>query len=168
MITVPETAVSYSAYGNSVVVNPAQEGKGLTVRQAKTAERMQGRVVVSEGLQAGDRVVTSGRLRLHNGVELSEQARAAGRDYRAGDRRHYSAYGNSVVVNPAQEGGLTVRQAYGQDRRAHAGPRGRQRRLQAGDRVVTSGLRLHNGAAVELSDTGADAAGRPRPWLRLQ
>ena len=73
-----ETAVSYSAYGNSVyVVNPAQEGKGLTVRQAyvKTAERMQGRVVVSEGLQAGDRVVTSGQLRLHNGaaVELSEQ-----------------------------------------------------------------------------------------------
>ncbi|MFG0228783.1 efflux RND transporter periplasmic adaptor subunit [Achromobacter sp. 413638] len=78
VITVPETAVSYSAYGNSVyVVNPAQEGKGLTVRQAyvKTAERMQGRVVVSEGLQAGDRVVTSGQLRLHNGaaVELSEQ-----------------------------------------------------------------------------------------------
>ena len=59
------------------MVNPAQEGKGLTVRQAyvKTAERMQGRVVVSEGLQAGDRVVTSGQLRLHNGaaVELSEQ-----------------------------------------------------------------------------------------------
>ncbi|MNO10208.1 multidrug efflux system subunit MdtA [compost metagenome] len=36
----------------------------------KTAERLRGRVVVTEGLQAGDRVVTSGQLRLHNGAAV--------------------------------------------------------------------------------------------------
>ncbi|MNT08167.1 multidrug efflux system subunit MdtA [compost metagenome] len=73
MITVPETAVSYSAYGDSVyVVAPGEQAAGPTVRQAyvKTAERQRGRVVVTEGLQAGDRVVTSGQLRLHNGAPV--------------------------------------------------------------------------------------------------
>ncbi|MCW0206215.1 MAG: efflux RND transporter periplasmic adaptor subunit [Achromobacter sp.] len=76
VITVPETAVSYSAYGDSVYVltppKPGQEPAGPTVRQAyvKTAERVRGRVVVTEGLQAGDRVVTSGQLRLHNGAAV--------------------------------------------------------------------------------------------------
>ncbi|MNR66424.1 multidrug efflux system subunit MdtA [compost metagenome] len=42
------------------------------MRQAyvKTAERMRGRVVVTEGLNAGDQVVTSGQLRLHNGAAV--------------------------------------------------------------------------------------------------
>ncbi|MBO1018015.1 efflux RND transporter periplasmic adaptor subunit [Achromobacter sp. SD115] len=75
VITVPETAVSYSAYGDSVyVVTPPKEGgqAGTTVRQAyvKTAERVRGRVVVTEGLQAGEQVVTSGQLRLHNGAAV--------------------------------------------------------------------------------------------------
>ncbi len=76
VITVPETAVSYSAYGDSVyVLNPPKAGEasaGPTVRQAyvKTAERVRGRVVVTEGLQAGDQVVTSGQLRLHNGAAV--------------------------------------------------------------------------------------------------
>ncbi len=74
VITVPETAVSYSAYGDSVyvVAAPAAGGAGLTVRQAyvKTGERLRGRVVVTEGLKAGDRVVTSGQLRLHNGAAV--------------------------------------------------------------------------------------------------
>lgn len=81
VITVPETAVSYSAYGDSVYVLTApktdQQGAGPTVRQAyvKTAERVRGRVVVTEGLEAGDQVVTSGQLRLHNGaaVEVTAQ-----------------------------------------------------------------------------------------------
>ncbi|WP_313622205.1 efflux RND transporter periplasmic adaptor subunit [Achromobacter sp.] len=76
VITVPETAVSYSAYGDSVYVVVAPESgaasAGPTVRQAyvKTAERLSGRVVVTEGLTAGDRVVTSGQLRLHNGAAV--------------------------------------------------------------------------------------------------
>jgi len=80
VITVPETAVSYSAYGDSVYVltppKPGQEPAVPTVRQAyvKTAERVRGRVVVTEGLQAGDRVVTSGQLRLHNGAAVEVSA----------------------------------------------------------------------------------------------
>ncbi len=75
VITVPETAVSYSAYGDSVYVVAAPEAgaaAGPTVRQAyvKTGERLRGRVVVTEGLDAGDRVVTSGQLRLHNGAAV--------------------------------------------------------------------------------------------------
>jgi multidrug efflux system membrane fusion protein len=76
VITVPETAVSYSAYGDSVFVlarpKAGQEGGAATVRQAyvKTAERMRGRVVVTDGLKAGDQVVTSGQLRLHNGAAV--------------------------------------------------------------------------------------------------
>ncbi|MFY0475559.1 efflux RND transporter periplasmic adaptor subunit [Achromobacter marplatensis] len=76
VITVPETAVSYSAYGDSVYVltPPAADPQGAapTVRQAyvKTAERVRGRVVVTEGLDAGDQVVTSGQLRLHNGAAV--------------------------------------------------------------------------------------------------
>ncbi|KAG1080865.1 hypothetical protein G6F40_015714 [Rhizopus arrhizus] len=77
VITVPETAVSYSAYGDSVyVLTPTaadQQGAAPTVRQAyvKTAERGRGRVVVTEGLEAGDQVVTSGQLRLHNGAAVA-------------------------------------------------------------------------------------------------
>lgn len=80
VITVPETAVSYSAYGDSVYVltPPAADRQGAapTVRQAyvKTAERVRGRVVVTEGLDAGDQVVTSGQLRLHNGAAVDVMA----------------------------------------------------------------------------------------------
>lgn len=76
VITVPETAVSYSTYGNSVYVltppKPGAEPSPPTVRQAyvKTAERVAGRVVISEGLNADDQVVTSGQLRLHNGAAV--------------------------------------------------------------------------------------------------
>ncbi|QYJ22799.1 efflux RND transporter periplasmic adaptor subunit [Achromobacter sp. ES-001] len=79
VITVPETAISYSAYGDSVyVLTPPEPGAAAapdtpaTVRQAyvKTAERVHGRVVVTEGLNAGDQVVTSGQLRLHNGAAV--------------------------------------------------------------------------------------------------
>ncbi|MGE8672361.1 MAG: efflux RND transporter periplasmic adaptor subunit, partial [Achromobacter kerstersii] len=76
VITVPETAVSYSAYGDSVYVltppKPGEDKAAPTVRQAyvKTTERVRGRVVVAEGLNAGDQVVTSGQLRLHNGAAV--------------------------------------------------------------------------------------------------
>ncbi|CAB3625941.1 Multidrug resistance protein MdtA [Achromobacter pulmonis] len=81
VLTVPETAISYSAYGDSVyVVTPPKAGDASappTVTQAyvQTAERVRGRVVVTKGLKPGDRVVTSGQLRLHNGaaVEISTQ-----------------------------------------------------------------------------------------------
>ncbi len=87
-ILVPETAITYTLYGNSVYVvqekqdedgQPAKDAEGktqLTVerRFVETGERRAGRVVIVKGLQAGEQVVTSGQLKLDNGahVELVE------------------------------------------------------------------------------------------------
>ncbi|SEP69513.1 efflux RND transporter periplasmic adaptor subunit [Pseudomonas sp. NFPP19] len=76
-MSVPETAVSYSAYGDFVYVVQGTDDSALSVRQAyvKTGERLDGRVVLQEGVQPGDRVVTSGQLRLQNGapVQIANQ-----------------------------------------------------------------------------------------------
>ncbi|QUW65076.1 hypothetical protein KFQ04_22055 [Pseudomonas synxantha] len=67
----PETAVSYSAYGDFVyVVEGADTQLTNTVRQVyvKTGERSDDRVVLLDGVKAGDRVVTSGQLRLSSGA----------------------------------------------------------------------------------------------------
>lgn len=71
VISVPETAVSYSAYGDFVyVVEGAETQLTNTVRQVyvKTGERVAGRVVLLDGVKPGDRVVTSGQLRLSSGA----------------------------------------------------------------------------------------------------
>lgn len=71
VISVPETAVSYSAYGDFVyIVEGADTLLTSTVRQVyvKTGERSAGRVVVLDGVEAGERVVTSGQLRLRSGA----------------------------------------------------------------------------------------------------
>lgn len=73
-LTVPETAITYNAYGDSVyVVDPGRDGAAATVRQVqvKTGERGDGRVVVMQGLKAGERVVTTGQLRLYNGAPVT-------------------------------------------------------------------------------------------------
>ncbi|MGO4813397.1 efflux RND transporter periplasmic adaptor subunit [Cupriavidus sp. 2MCAB6] len=72
VVTVPETAVSYSAYGEFVYVLQDMNPKALSVRQSyvKTGEHIEGKVVVTEGIHAGERVVTSGQLRLHNGAAV--------------------------------------------------------------------------------------------------
>ncbi|MDH6591762.1 multidrug efflux system membrane fusion protein [Variovorax sp. TBS-050B] len=75
-ITVPETAITYSTHGDSVfVVRPGENG-GFTAQQVfvKTGERQDGRVVVEQGLKAGDRVVTSGQLRLYSGAAVAPTA----------------------------------------------------------------------------------------------
>ena len=73
VISVPETAVSYSAYGDFVyVLEGADTQLTSTVRQVyvKTGERWAGRVVLLDGVKAGERVVTSGQLRLRSGASV--------------------------------------------------------------------------------------------------
>lgn len=73
-ITVPETAITYSTHGDAVfVVRAADKGNGFTAQQVfvKAGERQDGRVVIEQGLQAGDRVVTSGQLRLYTGAAVA-------------------------------------------------------------------------------------------------
>ncbi len=75
-LTVPETAVDYTVYGDSVFVavnEKAQDGKDqLTVKRTpvKIGDRTRNRVEIREGLKAGDRVVVSGQLKLSNGAAV--------------------------------------------------------------------------------------------------
>ncbi|UTW06842.1 efflux RND transporter periplasmic adaptor subunit [Pseudomonas benzenivorans] len=84
-VVVPETAITYTLYGNSVYVigeiqdedgQPVQDEQGqpqLVVerRFVKTGERRDGQVVILEGLQRGEQVVTAGQLKLDNGAHVS-------------------------------------------------------------------------------------------------
>ncbi|WP_406819867.1 efflux RND transporter periplasmic adaptor subunit [Pseudomonas sp. KnCO4] len=83
-VVVPESAITYTLYGNSVYVatpkkdkdgKPVNDDKGqpqLTAEQrtVQTGERRDGVVVVSKGLQAGEQVVTAGQLKLTPGAAI--------------------------------------------------------------------------------------------------
>ncbi|MFH0132501.1 efflux RND transporter periplasmic adaptor subunit [Variovorax sp. VaC1] len=72
-ITVPETAITYSTHGDSVfVVRPGDKG-GFTAQQVfvKAGDRQDGLVVIEQGLKAGEKVVTSGQLRLYSGAAVA-------------------------------------------------------------------------------------------------
>lgn len=73
VLMVPQTAVSFNPYGNSVyVIQGEGDGQGenstLTVerRLVQTGERRGDMVAITDGLEAGDRVATSGLLKLRN------------------------------------------------------------------------------------------------------
>ncbi|MEX6502305.1 efflux RND transporter periplasmic adaptor subunit [Pseudomonas zhanjiangensis] len=84
-VLVPETAITYTLYGNSVyVVDERKDQDGQVEKDAKgqaqlvverrfveTGERRDGLVVVLKGLEAGERVVTAGQLKLDNGAHVT-------------------------------------------------------------------------------------------------
>ena len=68
VLTVPETAISYAPYGDSVFVISAADGAMSVVRrQIETGSVRAGRVAVGAGLDAGERVVSAGHNKLRNG-----------------------------------------------------------------------------------------------------
>lgn len=71
LVTVPETAVTYSSQGNSVYILE-QDGDGLsaTPRVVSTGEVRDGRIAILEGLEAGTRVVTAGQNKLFRGARV--------------------------------------------------------------------------------------------------
>lgn len=72
-IVVPQTALTYTLYGNSVyVVRKAEQGDDLIAerRFVESGEQRDGLVVISKGLVAGDQVITSGQLKLDNGASV--------------------------------------------------------------------------------------------------
>nr|WP_286209054.1 efflux RND transporter periplasmic adaptor subunit [Azospirillum sp. A1-3] len=77
-LTVPETAVDYTVYGDSVFVavkKQGQDGKEQMVverKAVKTGDRLANRVEIRSGLNPGDRVVVSGQLKLDNGAAVVE------------------------------------------------------------------------------------------------
>jgi membrane fusion protein (multidrug efflux system) len=71
VIVLPETAITYSPYGNSVFVVSAKE-KGLTVerRQIETGVSRNGEIAVLKGLQGDEQVVAVGQNKLRNGMPV--------------------------------------------------------------------------------------------------
>lgn len=83
-VVVPENAITYTLYGNSVyrisqkhnedgqAQHDAEGQPSLIVEQrtVQTGERREGWVVILKGLQAGDQVVTAGQLKLSPGAAI--------------------------------------------------------------------------------------------------
>jgi membrane fusion protein (multidrug efflux system) len=78
VLTLPQTAVTYNPYGDSVFVVEEEE-RGLTVqrRQVETGEVRDGRVEVRSGLEAGQRVVSAGQVKLRNGMAVTADDKPA-------------------------------------------------------------------------------------------
>ena len=84
-IVVPESAVTYTLYGNSMYVvtqkkaadgNLEKDDKGQPVliaerRFVETGERRDGLVLVTKGVQSGEQVVIAGQIRLDNGTHIA-------------------------------------------------------------------------------------------------
>src|SRR6478735_6620704 len=77
VVTVPETAVDYTLYGDSVYLlseKKEEDGKtSLTVTRTfvQTGNRVEGRAEILKGLKDGDRVVAVGQLKLQSGSPVT-------------------------------------------------------------------------------------------------
>ncbi len=72
ILTLPRTAITYNPYGASVFIISKKEGVQVVQRRrVKTGEVRNGRVEIVEGLQAGDRVVAAGQVKLRNGQPVA-------------------------------------------------------------------------------------------------
>jgi multidrug efflux system membrane fusion protein len=77
VVTVPETAVDYTLYGDSVFLITEKKGDdGKTDLTAvrtfvRTGNRLNGRTEILSGVKAGDRVVAVGQLKLQSGSAVA-------------------------------------------------------------------------------------------------
>jgi multidrug efflux system membrane fusion protein len=77
-VVVPETAVDYTLYGDSVYV-VRQDGSGaggkpiLTAHRTavKTGARWGGNVAILSGLKSGDEIVAAGQVKLQDGAAVT-------------------------------------------------------------------------------------------------
>lgn len=71
LVTVPETAVSYSLHGNIVyVIKPDGESLTVTPRIVTTGDSREGRIAILAGIEAGERVVSAGQNKLYRGASV--------------------------------------------------------------------------------------------------
>lgn len=72
-VTVPRTAISYTLYGDSVYVVKEDEGDTLKAEQrfVTLGEARDGNVAILEGVEAGEKVVTAGQLKLNDGATVN-------------------------------------------------------------------------------------------------
>jgi multidrug efflux system membrane fusion protein len=77
VVTIPETAVDYTLYGDSVyLITEKKEDDGKTSLTAvrsfvQTGNRIEGRAEILKGLKPGDRVVAVGQLKLQSGAAVA-------------------------------------------------------------------------------------------------
>ena len=77
VITVPETAVDYTLYGDSVYLLGEKKGEDGTTSLAvtrtfvQTGNRVGGRAEILKGVKDGDRVVSVGQLKLQSGAAVT-------------------------------------------------------------------------------------------------
>jgi multidrug efflux system membrane fusion protein len=77
VVTVPETSVDYTLYGDSVyLITEKKADDGTTSLTAvrtfvRTGDRIDGRAVITSGLKPGDRVVAVGQLKLQSGAAVA-------------------------------------------------------------------------------------------------
>ena len=67
VLTLPQTAITYNPYGDSVfVIQGSGPETSVQRRQVETGDVRNGRVEIVSGLQAGDQVVIAGQVKLRN------------------------------------------------------------------------------------------------------
>lgn len=72
VLTLPETAIFFTPYGNSVfVLDKHHNGTKLKKKIVSTGDRIEGRVEIVDGLNAGEEVVTVGQNKLREGMLVS-------------------------------------------------------------------------------------------------
>jgi len=77
VVTIPETAVDYTLYGDSVfLLTEKKEDDGKTSLTAvrtfvRTGNRVEGRTEILSGVKPGDRVVAVGQLKLQSGAAVA-------------------------------------------------------------------------------------------------
>lgn len=78
VLTLPDTAISYNPYGNSVfAVQDGPAGWTVISRQIKTGNSREGRTEILEGLRLGEKVVAAGQMKLRNGMAVRPDNQAA-------------------------------------------------------------------------------------------
>jgi membrane fusion protein, multidrug efflux system len=78
MMVLPETAVDYTLYGDSVYVirEDGKDANGNPILKAvrtpvKTGARWGNKVTILEGLKPGDRVIAAGQVKVQNGAQVA-------------------------------------------------------------------------------------------------
>lgn len=70
-LVIPETAITYTAYGNTVFIAKSVNKQLIAQRiSVEVGERQNGLVEILSGVQDGDQVVVSGQLKLSDGMPI--------------------------------------------------------------------------------------------------
>jgi multidrug efflux system membrane fusion protein len=78
MVVLPETAIDYTLYGDSVYVirEDGKDAAGRPILKAvrtpvKAGERIGGKVEILQGLEPGERVIAAGQVKVQNGARIA-------------------------------------------------------------------------------------------------